>query len=486
MPALENTPVAAIMRRVMIEQLRDYRLLVLGIGSAFLLVLGTYVSLLDYAQRMRTFALLRSTSFERNPLEAVLLVRTPPRLLFMSEGGESTIPSTLVAIPGFIDAPQDQVTSRSLLPSGAVLDWSFTFAYIFSLAALMCAADLIIRQRAVGVLRVVMSYPMRRARLLAGEYLGAFAALVPFVVVALVAGHALVLGSHAVEWRATDWIRSAAFAMLTFAFLSLLCLVGLAISTVCRDRTTCLLTAITVWVFGAIVVPALAGPVAQAIVRAPTEREHHDSLQNIQRHFNGEILVSSAMLTPLQRAGLSDAERAALVRSAQTDLVARHEAKLSEYKQQLLAVRRDYIVRTTQEARLAAKVSLLSPFAAYTQLSADLAGAGVKNQDAFYSESERFLLSYTQAALDLRRRLRPLAHVVGPTVEVDGMKLEGVASVSYADVPVDRGAIPTFSGYEVPLRDSLTAALAGVLMFLAADIVVFSLLVYSFNRYVFD
>ncbi|HSY47184.1 MAG TPA: ABC transporter permease subunit [Thermoanaerobaculia bacterium] len=486
MPAPEHTPIAAITRRVMIEQLRDYRLLVLGIGTAFLLVLGTYVSLLDYAQRVKTFALLRSSRFERSPLEAVLLVRTPPRLLFISEGGESTIPSTLVAIPGFIDAPQDQITSRSLLPSGAGLDWSFTFAYIFSLAALMCTADLVIRQRAVGVLRVVMSYPVRRAGLLAGEYLGAFAALLPFVVVALAAGHALVLGSRAIEWGATDWIRSAAFAMLTLAFLSLLCVLGLAISTVCRDRTTCLLTAITVWVFGAIVVPALAGPVAHAIVQTPTEREHHDRLQETQRHFDPQIFVSSEMLMPLTRAGLSDAERAALARSAQADLVARHEAKLSEYKQQLLAIRRDYLVRTTAEARLAAKVSLLSPFSAYTRLAADLAGAGVKNQDAFYSASERFLLSYTEAALELRRRLRPLAHVMGPTVEVDGIKLQGVASISYADVTVDRGAIPTFSGYEVPLRDSLTAALAGVLMFLAADVVVFSLLVYRFNRYVFD
>jgi hypothetical protein len=76
---------------------------------------------------------------------------------------------------------------------------------------------------------------------------------------------------------------------------------------------------------------------------------------------------------------------------------------------------------------------------------------------------------------------------MGPTVEGDdGIKLQGVTSVSYEDVPVDRGAIPAFSGYEVPLRDSLTAALAGMLMFLAADVVVFSLLVYRFNRYVFD
>jgi hypothetical protein len=52
-------------------------------------------------------------------------------------------------------------------------------------------------------------------------------------------------------------------------------------------------------------------------------------------------------------------------------------------------------------------------------------------------------------------------------------------------VAVDRGALPTFSGYDVPLRSSLVAALAGVLAFLAIDVVVFSILVYRFNRYVF-
>jgi ABC-type transport system involved in multi-copper enzyme maturation permease subunit len=482
----KTAPILAITRRVTIEQLRDHRLLILGIGTGFLLVVGTYVCLLDYGQRVQTAELLRSSATGRNPLDAVLLVRTPPRLLFMSEGGESTIPSTLVAIPGFIDAPQAQVTSRSLLPSGVSLDWSFTFAYVFSLAVLMTTADLIIRQRAVGVLRVVLSYPVRRAGLLAGEFLGAFAALLPFVVVALIGAHVLVLGSQMVAWGATDWLRSVAFATLTLAFLSFLCLVGLGISTVCRDRTTCLLAAIGVWVVAGIVLPALAEPVAHAIVGAPTEREHRARLQDAQHRYDGAIFVSSEMLFPLKRAGLTDAQRAGLVRSVQADLVAQHEAKLNEYKQQLLAIRSAYLVETAREARVAAAVSLLSPFSAYTQVASDLAGAGAKNQDAFLDAGKRYLASYTNAALDQRRRLRPLAHVAGPTVEDGGIKLQGVSSVSYRDVPVDRGAIPVFAGYDVAVRDSLTASIAGVLLFFVADIALFALIAYRFNRYVFD
>jgi ABC-type transport system involved in multi-copper enzyme maturation permease subunit len=481
-----NTPLLAITRRVMIEQLRDHRLLVLGIGTALLLVLGTYVCLLDYGERVKTAEVLRSSATGRNPLDAVLLVRTPPRLLFMSEGGESTIPSTLVAIPGFIDAPQAQVTSRSLLPAGLSPDWSFMFAYVFSLAVLMSTADLIIRQRAVGVLRLVLSYPIRRAHILAGEFFGAFAALLPFVLVALAGAHVLVLGSQMVAWSAADWIRSAAFAILTLTFLSFLCVVGLAISAVCRDRTTCLLAAIGVWVVAGVVLPALAEPVAHAIIGAPTEREHRARLKDLQRRYDAVIFVSSEMLQPMKRPGLTDAERAALVQSAQADLIARHEAKLTEYKQQLLAIRSAYLVETAREARLATTVSLLSPFAAYAHVAADLAGAGATNQAAFLDAGERFLGSYTEAALDLRRRLRPLAHVAGPTVEGDGIKLQGVTSVSYRDVPVDRGAIPAFSGYDVPVRESLTAALTGVLLFLAADLLLFTLLAYRFNRYVFD
>lgn len=481
-----SAPVRAIARRVMIEQLRDHRLLVLGIGTALLLVLGTYVCLLDYGQRVQTADLLRSSVTGRNPLDAVLLVRTPPHLLFMSEGGESTIPATLVAIPGFIDTPQAQVTSRSLLPIGVPFDWSFTFAYVFSLAVLMSTADLIIRQRAVGVLRLVLSYPIRRARLLAGEFVGAFAALLPFVVVALVGAHVLVLGSQIVTWGAADWLRSAAFTVLTLAFLSFLCLVGLGISTVCRDRTTCLLAAVGVWVVAGVVLPALAEPVAHVIVGAPTEREHRERLQDVQHRYDAAIFVSSEMLMPLKRSGLTDTERVALVRSAQTDLVAQHEAKLNEYKQQLLAIRAAYLVETAREARVAAVVSLLSPFAAYARVAADLAGTGAKNQETFLDAGERFLGSYTAAALDLRRRLRPLAHVTGPTVEDGGIKLQGVSSVSYRDVPVDRGALPTFAGYEVPVGASLTAAVAGVLLFLAADAVLFLLIAYRFNRYVFD
>jgi hypothetical protein len=143
-------------------------------------------------------------------------------------------------------------------------------------------------------------------------------------------------------------------------------------------------------------------------------------------------------------------------------------------------------VETAREARVAAAVSLLSPFSAYTQVASDLAGAGAKNQDAFLDAGKRYLASYTNAALDQRRRLRPLAHVAGPTVEDGGIKLQGVSSVSYRDVPVDRGAIPVFAGYDVAVRDSLTASIAGVLLFFVADIALFALIAYRFNRYVFD
>lgn len=473
--------------RTALEQLRDFRLIAFGIGGAVVMTAGTFLGVSDYSKRMEERARINTAARGENSLEAVSLVRTPPRLLFMSEGNERSLPNVLVAVPGYLDVPHQSSAATDLLPRGFALDWSFVIAYLCGLAVLLSTYDLMSRQRENGTLRVVLSYPVRRSSILAGEYCGALCAAVPFVIVAIASGLLIVLSSGSIDWTFSDSIQCAAFVGLSLVYVSFVAAAGLLISVLFRSRTTSLLVAILGWIVAGVVIPAVAQPLAHAIAPAPTPRQHAVRLETAQRRFGFGIRVSSMMLTPVTKSSnLAEAQREALEKQIQADLVVRHEQLLDAYKHELLAIRTDYLRRIERESAVATRIARLSPVVLYTSLAADVAGAGAENQDAFYRAAAEFLRPYSEAALALRQRFRSMAHVTGPWVETGPYKLQGVASVSYDDVPFDRRLIPSFPGYDVPASAAVQSALSGAIAFFALDLILLLLASWRFNRYVFD
>ncbi|HEV8433331.1 MAG TPA: ABC transporter permease subunit [Thermoanaerobaculia bacterium] len=479
--------ISTVAWRTALEQIRDFRLIAFGIGAAAVMTVGTFLNIADYSKRMDERARIATAARRENTLEAVALVRTPPRFLFMSEGDERSVPNVLVAVPGYLDVPHQSSAATDLVPRGFALDWSFVVAYLCGLAVLLSTYDLTSRQRENGTLRVVLSYPVRRWSILAGEYCGALCAAVPFIVLAIASGLLIVLGSGRIDWTLSDSIRCLAFAGLSLAYLSFIAAFGILISVLFRSRTTSLLVAILGWIVAGVVVPALAQPLAHAIAPAPTQREHALRLEAAQRRYGSGIRVSSLMLQPVERSsGLTEAAKAALLNRIQADLVAQHEQLVNAYKKELQAIRLDYLRKVARESAVATRIAGFSPVVLYTSLAADVAGAGAENQTAFYRAASEFLRPYTEAAIALRQRFRSAAHVTGPWVEDGTYKLQGVAWVSYDDVTFDRRLMPSFPGYHVPALLAVQAAVSGAIAFVALDLILLLLAARRFNRYVFD
>ena len=476
--------ICAVIIRTALELLRDLRLAIFGCGAIALFIVCTYAGVADYARQQREYGRLRASALRENGLESVSLIRIPSRFLFMSEGGERFLPNVLIVLPGYVDAPHADVTTTDLLPRGLPLGWSFAVAYLFSLAVLISTHDVIARQRKNGTLRVVLSYPVRRVVILLGEYLGMLVVILPLLLVAFLSGLIVVLSSGQIDWQASDWVRLAAFVVLSFLFLSFVAAAGLLISILFRDPTTCLVVAMLCWVIAGAAVPALAQPLAHLISPAQAPREHALALEEARSKFRATIRVSSEMLHPIVTAsGMSEERKRELLVDIQTRLVQQHEATIQSYTKDLMRIRAAYLATVENEIDLSKRIAAASPLYLYLSLIDDVAGSGALNQRFFHRAAVEFSRRYTPVCLALRDQLRPLAAVGGPSVQEGPYRLQGVSSLSYEDVSYDRRLLPEFGGYEVPVEAAGPKILTGAMLLIGLDGLLFLIANYRFNRY---
>jgi ABC-type transport system involved in multi-copper enzyme maturation permease subunit len=479
------TAFTAVVQRMALQLIRDYRFAIFGCGAVVLFVASTCAGVAEYSRSIEEYTRLRAAALRQSALESVVLIRIPSRFLFMSEGGEQFLPQVLIALPGYVDAPHTDVAVTELLPRGLPLDWSFAVAYLFSLAILMSTHDAIARQRQDGTLRVLLSYPVKRVVVLLGEFAGTLAVTVPLLLVAFLGGVAVVLLTGQIDWHPADWVRFGLFVFVSFVFLSFVAAAGLMISILFREPTTCLLVGTLCWVICGIALPAIAQPLAHFLSPAQAPREQALELETAKSKFQQTIRVSSEMLRPIDTAaGLTEEQKNQMLRDIQLDLVRQHEETILAYTKELMRIRAAYLSTVEKESELSKDISLASPMSFYVAVIDDIAGAGVVNQQAFQRAAIEFDRRYTPVCRTLRGQLRPLAAVSGPYLEDGPYRLQGVDSVSYEDVPYDHRLLPSFSGYEVPLGAALRRALLAAMVVLGLDGLFLWIASRRFNRYV--
>jgi len=475
----------AVVRRMALQLLRDYRFAIFGCGAVALFIASTSAGLGEYSRSMQEYTALRTSALRQSGLESVVLIRIPSRFLFMSEGGERFLSNVLIALPGYVDSPHSSIGVADLLPRGLPLDWSFAVAYLFSLAILMSTHDVIARQRQDGTLRVLLSYPLKRVIILLGEYAGTLAVTVPLLLVAFLGGLIVALSSGQIEWHSEDWARFAAFVFLSCVFLSLVAAAGLLISILFREPATCLVVATLCWVVAGIALPAIAQPLAHFISPAQAPREQALELESARLKFGQTIRVSSEMMNPIITApDLTEEQKNQMLHKVQLDLVRQHEELIRTYTSELMRIRAAYLSTVEKESELSREISLGSPMSFYVSAINDIAGSGVVNQQSFQRAAVEFTRRYTPICRTLRDQLRPLATVSGPSVQDGPYRLQGVTSITYAEVPYDHRLLPSFGGYEVPLGASLRRALIAAMVLLGLDGLILWIASRRFNRYV--
>jgi ABC-type transport system involved in multi-copper enzyme maturation permease subunit len=273
-----------------------------------------------------------------------------------------------------------------------ILDLAFVVKVVLSLCVLVFTYDAICGEKEAGTLRLCASFPVPRWTLALAKLTGgALAMLLPLVLAFLLVSLVLAL-LPTMDLTAQDWAR-AALLMCAFAlYLTVFSAFGLCLSALSHRRMTAFLGLLGLWTAWLFVVPNLGIELAHRL--APST-----SVYDLERRvgwLKDEILKDrqAEMSTYWQRQGELDWD--ALPKARKEELL-EGESRIDARSDDVLYARLGSLKRAWRNALhreegLARVLSSLSPLSAVSMATMDLARTGPAQQEQIETALDGYLI----------------------------------------------------------------------------------------------
>jgi ABC-2 family transporter protein len=363
-------------------------------------------------------------------------IRPPWRLAFAVEGGQAATPDVYGQALSPLVAPELRRAERGndRLPGPAPLDWMFAIRVILSLAAFLLGHDAICGERQAGTLKLLMSYPVPRWKVLAGKLAALWGCLAfPFLAGAALSC-ALIPALGKVPLATVDLVKAGLVVLLGLWAAAFFALIALAVSAAVRTSSTSLSVLALLWVGAVVAVPALAHLLAHRLAPLPAEGEVGRRMLEVQRRIARE------------HAGQEGRWRAPEWAAADGYAWERASARAEIERRRLQEEVRWWVIdRKLEQARLARRIASLSPALLVQDLGERLTGSGVWRDQAFLEQARAF-----GSILADRARKLDQADPASPHI----LFFQGYLSRR----PVPPGALPPFTFREIPVARGLANA----------------------------
>lgn len=370
-------------------------LVVLMVVSAILFISDYHQQIEDYTQHQnealaqlsdrasRTAALFYIYSFN---FDGPWIYKTPNYLSFISEGHGRNLPNAFQPSAFRIYGPSKRIRSNILLWRSDALDWALIIGIVLSFISLILVYDRISGERESGTLRLCLSNCISRSTVILGKFLGGFACLSVSLLLGMVV-HLIILSIFGnIPFVTIDWIVIGLTFILSLLYISVFLMLGLFISSRTRESATSLVVALLFWAIFVIVVPRTGGLIASQVTDIPAlydassdaSRAEQDAKKNYDERNPESARASSSGHwspgEPLERAiEMSDA----------------WSGVFDDYRNQMI-----------HQVELAQKITLISPFACFTNCLEKLIESGTVHYKKFSSQVRNYKLTMRQSLLD--------------------------------------------------------------------------------------
>ncbi len=289
-----------LIRRELLAHLLAYRFFVAMVVLLVLVIANTVVLIYDYERRLTLYshAVQRHndwvlTTKTYSPL--YLQVDRPPNpLSLFNQGLEKRLGNTVRVHHAFVPTLWDAALhgmDNPFLNLLSSIDLVVVFQVVLSLLALLFAYDAIAGEHEKGSLRLLMTTPASRGKILVAKYIAAMIALVVPLTISLILTQFLISGSWSIVLSVDDWIRIGGFYLTSILFLSVFYLMGLLFSTTTRRTVTALMSCMFAWVFFVLIYPNLILFVSNPKIDPQEEgRAVFQELAQIWKRFDSERL----------------------------------------------------------------------------------------------------------------------------------------------------------------------------------------------------
>jgi len=212
--------------------------------------------------------------------------RKPNPLTFCVGGHEKSLPNCF-GTDTFHSVWWVKGRHNFLLRQFGDLDWVFIISLPLSFLALFFTYDSICGERDAGTLRLILSRPIPRHKVLLGKYIGAMITIGLPLCVGLLVNLIIVISSGVIEPHPDVWFKLAAIILLSILYLSIFVLLGIFISSRTAYPTNSMVVLLLIWVGLVILIPCLGRAVSDVFYKAPSDavwtRRYSDMLDQLDR-----------------------------------------------------------------------------------------------------------------------------------------------------------------------------------------------------------
>jgi ABC-type transport system involved in multi-copper enzyme maturation permease subunit len=459
-----------IIKRELLDHLKSVQFSVLLAASVVLFAVNGLVFVQQYGQLNSDYR-LHVSEIEQHPSTiATDLYRSPSPLLFISVGGEKDGPNGYGLSPKQTLMPEAASSRNFKMPDIPELDWAFIVKIVFSLYVILLGFEAISGEKERGTLRLVLSNPVGRLKLLTGKYL----AIILSAAIPLLVGFLISLAVIAVFLPAVmgpqNLARIAFFFVLALAYLSLFAFLSLLVSSLIPRSSLALLVLLAFWIFSAFFIPDTSSIIAQKFSKVPSEYVMAKLVgPTMQKEVFGRI---NKVVDRIKKGELK------------TEKEVREESDRA-YEDGQDSVRKlydDYHNAMRERAALAQRISRISPAALFQYAAEAVSGTGPKSEARFIRDVLNYSRIYDAYVLKKVGRVvgtSPWSFSTGATLNGKYINLQSPWPQEYTG---DKSDFPKFSESRPSLVDGLHNGLWDIAGLLVWNILLAGLAFSAFLR----
>jgi ABC-type transport system involved in multi-copper enzyme maturation permease subunit len=358
-----------IVRKEIIANLLSYKFFIAILLTTLLLFTSFFVLYKDYKGRQADFELVRA-----KPGEPIAVIPPNPLSIFAKGLDEAMTRSFEINVTG-ISVFAGQKSGNVIFAFFPTPDFVYIVKVVLSLVALLFGFDQISREKESGVLRLMLSNSVSRAKILAGKWLGNFLSLsVPFLLVTLL-GFALINLDPLVRFPASSLGRFFLLVLIALVYIALFLSLGIFVSALTRRAASSLVILLLIWAVTVFVVPNLGTLVARQIVDVPSVKSLSEKQDQV---WTREVLQAE-------------------IESRAKDL-GRDETRKAHFEainRELNQMEEEYRNKFDHLVRLSKNINRLSPAASFVYATTELAGTGISEE----SRLKENILRYKDSVL---------------------------------------------------------------------------------------
>lgn len=388
----------------------SHRFLIGFLLCLFLVPFSLLVSIKDYGSQVRAFEADRQVAEKASSTVRVwsglqpILVKPPEPLSIFSRGISYNIGNRIQIRFGekpFMTTGKSLDRENPFLNSFFSLDFISIIAIVMSLIAILFTYNISSREREMGTLKLMLSNPVSRWKILLGKALGALLTLLPIILFCYILCAIIILLNPHLSFSIHEWTRVALLFFVSILYILIFMLMGMLISTRTRSTATSIVVCLFAWILFLFVIPSLSVYTAGSMIKMESEDNLRAGLAVLDREFEKKAWDYHQKIGMDEMQGFGSTSYDAdghLEMAGQSPQYMEWQRKLCEYSGTLRVeyaekkwiLQKKYLDRLDLQRRWAETIALVSPSELYRQVASGLCRTDVPSHYRFLESVDRY------------------------------------------------------------------------------------------------